>query len=173
MRFDSSRDRESRLFGAGNEHRPSKPVVAGSSPAWRAKFRDCIAGEGFSDVGARTSAADDASVVTLIPASTGVYSTTFGASRLGLAVMQKQEIICINLQILRRCSEDPQMSQDEVLTLKEVAALLKIAERTAYMMVQRGDLPGFKVGGQWRFKRNDIDAWMEAQKRSDHQGREE
>ncbi|HGY91250.1 MAG TPA: DNA-binding protein, partial [Planctomycetes bacterium] len=33
------------------------------------------------------------------------------------------------------------MSQDEVLTLKEVAALLKIAERTAYMMVQRGDLP--------------------------------
>ncbi len=64
------------------------------------------------------------------------------------------------------------MSQDEVLTLKEVAALLKIAERTAYMMVQRGDFPGFKVGGQWRFKRKDIDAWMEEQKRADHQGRE-
>jgi len=59
------------------------------------------------------------------------------------------------------------MSTDEVLTLQEVAALLKIAERTAYMMVQRGDLPGFKVGGQWRFKRVDIDAWMEAQKRTD------
>ena len=57
------------------------------------------------------------------------------------------------------------MSTDEVLTLKEVATLLKIAERTAYMMVQRGDLPGFKVGGQWRFKRADIDSWMEAQKR--------
>ena len=56
------------------------------------------------------------------------------------------------------------MSRDEVLTLKEVAKLLKIAERTAYMMVQRGDLPGFKVGGQWRFKRADIDAWMDAQK---------
>ena len=65
------------------------------------------------------------------------------------------------------------MSQDEVLTLKEVAALLKIAERTAYMMVQRGDLPGFKVGGQWRFKRKDIDAWMEEQKRVDHKGGEE
>ena len=65
------------------------------------------------------------------------------------------------------------MSQDEVLTLKEVAALLKIAERTAYMMVQRSDLPGFKVGGQWRFKRKDIDAWMEAQKRVGHQGGEE
>lgn len=57
------------------------------------------------------------------------------------------------------------MPTDEVLTLKEVATLLKIAERTAYMMVQRGDLPGFKVGGQWRFKRAAIDAWMEAQMR--------
>jgi len=63
------------------------------------------------------------------------------------------------------------MSQDEVLTLQEVAGLLKIAERTAYMMVQRGDLPGFKVGGQWRFKRKDIDAWMEAQKRVEHRER--
>ena len=65
------------------------------------------------------------------------------------------------------------MSIDEILTIKEIASLLKIAERTAYMMVQRGDLPGFKVGGQWRFKRAAIDAWMEAQMRlgrSDHEG---
>ena len=59
------------------------------------------------------------------------------------------------------------MPTDEVLTIKEVATLLKIAERTAYMMVQRGDLPGFKVGGQWRFKRKDIDAWIEDQKQRD------
>ena len=64
------------------------------------------------------------------------------------------------------------MPIEEVLTLKEVATLLKIAERTAYMMVQRGDLPGFKVGGQWRFKRVDIDAWMEAQKRVERPGPE-
>jgi len=61
----------------------------------------------------------------------------------------------------------------EVLTLREVAALLRIAERTVYAMTQRGDLPGFKVGGQWRFKRKDIDAWMEEQKRADHQRGEE
>ena len=64
------------------------------------------------------------------------------------------------------------MGTDEVLTLKEVALLLKIAERTAYMMVQRGDLPGFKVGGQWRFKRADIDTWMEAQKLAERPGSE-
>jgi len=64
------------------------------------------------------------------------------------------------------------MGTDEVLTLKEVALLLRIAERTAYMMVQRGDLPGFKVGGQWRFKRADIDTWMEGQKLAERPGAE-
>ena len=53
---------------------------------------------------------------------------------------------------------------DEVLTMKEVAALLKIGEKTAYTMAQRGELPGFKVRGQWRFKRADIDRWIEERK---------
>ena len=53
---------------------------------------------------------------------------------------------------------------DEFLTMKEVATLLKIGEKTAYTMAQRGELPGFKVGGQWRFKRADIDRWIEKQK---------
>ncbi len=53
---------------------------------------------------------------------------------------------------------------DEVLTMKEVAALLKIGEKTAYTMAQRGELPGFKVRGQWRFKREDIDRWIEERK---------
>lgn len=57
------------------------------------------------------------------------------------------------------------MPEDEVLTIKEVAALLKIGEKSAYTMVQRGDLPAFKVRGQWRFRRADLDAWIEEQKR--------
>lgn len=32
--------------------------------------------------------------------------------------------------------------------------------------VKRGDLPGFTVAGTWRFKREDIDAWIEVQKQS-------
>ena len=58
------------------------------------------------------------------------------------------------------------MPRDEVLTTKEVAALLKIAEKTAYIMAQRGELSGFKVGGQWRFERSDIHDWIEERKRS-------
>jgi excisionase family DNA binding protein len=53
---------------------------------------------------------------------------------------------------------------DEILTLPEVARLLKVAEKTVYTMAQRGALPAFKVGGQWRFKRADIDAWIERRK---------
>ena len=53
---------------------------------------------------------------------------------------------------------------DEILTLKEVAVYLKLAEKTAYKLAAAGKLPGFKVGGSWRFKREDIDRWIEEQK---------
>ena len=53
---------------------------------------------------------------------------------------------------------------DEILTLPEVAVLLKVAEKTVYTMAQKAQLPAFKVGGQWRFKRDDIDRWIEQQK---------
>ncbi len=54
---------------------------------------------------------------------------------------------------------------DQILTLKEVAAYLKLAEKTAYRLAGEGKLPGFKVGGSWRFKREDIEAWIEDNKR--------
>ena len=57
------------------------------------------------------------------------------------------------------------MSNEEVLKLKDIAALLKVGEKTIYSMAQAGELPAFKVRGQWRFSRNDIDAWIEQQKR--------
>jgi excisionase family DNA binding protein len=55
------------------------------------------------------------------------------------------------------------MSGDEMLTMKEIATLLKIGEKTAYTMAQRGELPGFKVRGQWRFRRTDLEKWIERQ----------
>lgn len=53
---------------------------------------------------------------------------------------------------------------DEILTLKEVAEYLKLAEKTAYRLAAEGKLPGFKVGGSWRFKRGDIERWIEVKK---------
>ncbi len=45
-----------------------------------------------------------------------------------------------------------------------MAVLLKVAEKTVYTMAQRGQLPAFKVRGQWRFKRSDLEQWIEDQK---------
>lgn len=53
---------------------------------------------------------------------------------------------------------------DEILTIKEVAEYLKLAEKTAYRLAAEGKLPGFKVGGSWRFKQEDVSAWIEAKK---------
>jgi len=52
----------------------------------------------------------------------------------------------------------------EILKLPEVAQLLKVNDKTVYSLAQKGVLPGFKVGGQWRFKRTDLDTWIEEQK---------
>lgn len=53
---------------------------------------------------------------------------------------------------------------DALLTLHEVAELLKVAEKTVYTMAQRRELPAFKVRGQWRFKQTDLDLWIEERK---------
>lgn len=53
---------------------------------------------------------------------------------------------------------------DPILTLPEVAVLLKVAEKTVYTMAQTGQIPAFKVRGQWRFKHDDIDQWIDEQK---------
>ena len=44
--------------------------------------------------------------------------------------------------------------------MREVAALLKINEKTAYKLVAKGEIPGFKVGGSWRFDRGEIESWI-------------
>jgi excisionase family DNA binding protein len=46
-----------------------------------------------------------------------------------------------------------------------VADLLSVNERTVYRMAQRGELPGFKVAGTWRFLQQDIEAWIDQRKR--------
>lgn len=59
---------------------------------------------------------------------------------------------------------------DEVLTIKEVAALLKLAEKTVYTMANAGEIPAFKIRGQWRIKRADLDKWLDAQPRGGEGG---
>ena len=53
---------------------------------------------------------------------------------------------------------------DEILTIQELAGYLKLNDKTAYRLASEGKLPGFKVGGSWRFKRVDLNRWIEQQK---------
>lgn len=54
---------------------------------------------------------------------------------------------------------------NDIMTITEVANYLKISEITTYKMVQNGTIPGFKIGRGWRIKREDLTAFIEAQKR--------
>lgn len=55
---------------------------------------------------------------------------------------------------------------DEILTIREVAELLKINEKTAYKLASAGKIPGFKVGGSWRFQRQEIANWIKRKVRN-------
>jgi len=55
------------------------------------------------------------------------------------------------------------MSDESVLTIREVADLLRIGDKKAYELAREGELPAFRVGGQWRFQRSAIEEWMKAQ----------
>ena len=59
------------------------------------------------------------------------------------------------------------MSEDEILTIKELASYIKIAEKTAYRYVSDGLIPGFKIGGALRFRKSEIDEWIDKQSRSE------
>lgn len=50
-----------------------------------------------------------------------------------------------------------------ILTIKELAAYLKVNERTVYRLAGAKKIPAFKVGGTWRFLRVDIDQWIKSQ----------
>ncbi|GER06666.1 DNA-binding protein [Iodidimonas muriae] len=52
---------------------------------------------------------------------------------------------------------------DQILTIREVAQLLKINEKTAYKLAAERKIPGFKVGGSWRFDREEISQWIKRQ----------
>ena len=55
-------------------------------------------------------------------------------------------------------------SGSELMSLPEVAAYLGMAERTIYMWAQNGKVPAFKLGAAWRFRKSEIDAWLETQR---------
>ncbi|MDR2068709.1 MAG: PTS sugar transporter subunit IIA [Spirochaetaceae bacterium] len=52
------------------------------------------------------------------------------------------------------------MIDDDILTLDEVAKYLRVSERTVYDWAQKGEIPSGKIGTVWRFKKSDIEKWV-------------
>jgi len=46
------------------------------------------------------------------------------------------------------------------MTPREAADYLSIHVRTIYRLVKQGDIPGRKIGGSWRFKKDALDEWL-------------
>jgi len=56
------------------------------------------------------------------------------------------------------------LPNDEVfLTTEEVIDYLQVNLRTVYRLIKAGKLPAVRVGRQWRFRKRDVDAWLESQ----------
>ncbi|HAT8692467.1 TPA: helix-turn-helix domain-containing protein [Legionella pneumophila] len=53
--------------------------------------------------------------------------------------------------------------KDDIMLIKELAEYLKINEKTAYKYAAEGKIPAFKVGGAWRFRRDDIERFTKGQ----------
>lgn len=58
-------------------------------------------------------------------------------------------------------------SNDEILTIKELVAYLKLVEKTNYRYVSEGKIPGFKVGSNWRFSKAEIETWTKSQNKGE------
>jgi len=52
------------------------------------------------------------------------------------------------------------MENNEIMTIKDLALYLKINEKTIYKLAKKKELPGIKIGGMWRFKKEAVDSWL-------------
>src|SRR5947199_4231412 len=59
------------------------------------------------------------------------------------------------------------MIDETFLTTEEVLEYLQVNLRTVYRLIKAGKIPAVRVGRQWRFRKRDIDAWLDSQRPRD------
>ena len=58
------------------------------------------------------------------------------------------------------------LNEHSFLTTEEVLTYLKVNPRTIYRLIRTGELPAVRIGRQWRFRRADLDLWLDRQRHS-------
>jgi PTS system nitrogen regulatory IIA component len=64
------------------------------------------------------------------------------------------------------------MPDDQLMSVKELADYLQVNISTVYLWSQRGQVPAMKVGNMWRYRRSEIEEWLN-QRRSPPIGQDE
>ena len=81
------------------------------------------------------------------------------------------DVLCFKLSKIAGCDKDIFMSDsmmmgfDELMTIEELAQYLRVKKRTIYEWLKKGKIPAIKTVGQWRFRRDKINAWLETHNR--------
>lgn len=52
------------------------------------------------------------------------------------------------------------IENERLLTLKQVSEYLNVSNSLVYLLAQKGKIPVYKIGRQWRFKKNEINNWL-------------
>ena len=63
-------------------------------------------------------------------------------------------------------SSDSPPKKRVLLTVEDLAALFRVTDRTVRIMAEGQELPGFKIGKQWRFDLDEIEVWIANKKKS-------
>ena len=59
-----------------------------------------------------------------------------------------------------KSKDSPRPERTQIMTTKEIAKYLGVHEMTVYRWLKKGILPGFKIGGRWRSKKDLLDAYL-------------
>lgn len=55
----------------------------------------------------------------------------------------------------------PESQAGEILNIRQLSEYLMVSEKTIYRMLDKGLLPALRIGAQWRFRKRDIDGWLD------------
>lgn len=67
-------------------------------------------------------------------------------------------------------AEQQKPFRTQIMTPREAAKYLGLHLVTVYRLIKKGELPGFKIGGQWRFKKDLLDEWIARKSNHNNEG---
>ena len=60
-----------------------------------------------------------------------------------------------------------EMMEERWLSMKEISEYLGVTRETIYKWIDDRDMPGHRIGKFWKFKRDEVDAWVKSGKAAD------